>query len=732
MPPITLFFLAYVAGLQAGFAGRFAFAWGAAIGIVAVGRHSRGTCGLALGILLLGVTTARAARGVDQSCRRAILRASKADVRLTSRLALGQRASGFAGTDCRVAVWVSARQEAPAGALVRVTGSFARSGDGLSIRDAKIAVLAPPGLLARTRAGLGAYIDRSYRGDAPIAKALTIADQREIPREMRDRFADSGIIHMLSVSGLHVSIIAGALLTLVTAAGLRPRPALIASVSVTVGYVVLIGAPPPAVRSVGMCALVALTRLLQRPTAPWAVWAVGSSLSLVEPRVAVDLGWQLSVAGMAGLMASGELIKRLALPLSGWRAALSGNVVATAVAGVASAPLVAWEFGRVSLAALVTNLAAAPLFNIVQPLLFASILAAPTGPLAGFLTDAARSGLWLIDQVALIGSRLPAAVVTTTPDAVTALLLAASATAVIVACQARRPRPVLALALGALAAAVWWPAIRPGPGRLEIYVVDVGQGDAIALRSPRGRWLLIDAGGSWSTGDAAERFVLPLVRQRGGDVVHLVMTHPHLDHIGGAKRLLAQAQVDTLWDASFVEPSAAYAAVLREAGERGVTWRRATTGDRIELDGLVARVLSPDADWLASQENPNDASVVVQVSFGDTRFLFTGDAESAQERHLVQTLGGELASHVLKVGHHGSETSTDPGFLRTVGPRVALISVGVGNMYGHPSRRVLQALDAAGVDVLRTDDVGTIILRSDGRSIDAFADGNSWRYSLAR
>jgi competence protein ComEC len=146
----------------------------------------------------------------------------------------------------------------------------------------------------------------------------------------------------------------------------------------------------------------------------------------------------------------------------------------------------------------------------------------------------------------------------------------------------------------------------------------------------------------------------------------------------------------------------------------------------------VARVLSPDADWLASQENPNDASVVVQVSFGDTRFLFTGDAESAQERHLVQTLGGELASHVLKVGHHGSETSTDPGFLRTVGPRVALISVGVGNMYGHPSRRVLQALDAAGVDVLRTDDVGTIILRSDGRSIDAFADGNSWRYSLAR
>jgi competence protein ComEC len=266
---------------------------------------------------------------------------------------------------------------------------------------------------------------------------------------------------------------------------------------------------------------------------------------------------------------------------------------------------------------------------------------------------------------------------------------------------------------------------------MEVFAIDVGQGDALAVRSPRGRWLLIDAGGAWRTGDAAERAILPVIRRHGGDVVHLVITHPHLDHIGGARRLLAHADVDTLWDAGYVEPSREYAELLREASTRGVVWQRASAGREIQLDGATVRVLSPDPEWLSGQDNPNEASVVVQVVFGRARFLFTGDAEFGQERHLVDRYGGELAADVLKVGHHGSETSTTPDFLTAVAPRLALVSVGVGNRYGHPSTDVLQALDASRAHVLRTDDVGTIMLRSNGRSIEVTADGRSWLYSSA-
>jgi competence protein ComEC len=730
VPLVTLLFLTYTGGLLLGFSGNPGTAVAGLALLIATSRGRRGDAWLAVLVGGAGLLTAGGATEDDRSCRRRVLREGRAVLVLATPLEPGRSATGHVVDGCRVPVRISAVTRLPSGSVILAEGLFSRSGDALALRGGQVTLVRGPGLLPRLRSRAGLLLDELYREHAPLARALIIADQRDIPPDLRDRFADAGIIHMLSVSGLHVSIVAGALLAMLSAVGMTARQAMIGSVVVTAIYVLIIGSPPPAVRSAGMCALATCSRLLQRPTSAWAVWAGSSALSLVEPRIALDLGWQLSVSGMAGLIASGTLVQRLALPLSGWKAALAGNMIATVVASVASAPLCAWVFGRISVAAVATNLAAAPLFNIVQPLLFASVVTGPLRPVAGFLADAARSGLLLVDLVARIGASLPGAVFRSVPNGPGAIAAGIAAAAIIVACQVRRPRRALQVAFGATMLGTVWPMIARGPGVLEAHIIDVGQGDAVALRSPRGRWLVVDAGGAWKTGDAATFSVLPVLRRAGGDVVHLVLTHPHLDHIGGAKMLLTSSEIDTLWEPAFVEPNREYADLLREAQMRRVVWRAARPGTRLDFDGVSVRVLAPDSAWAASTTNPNDASVVLQIGYGAVRMLLTGDAERRQEEWLVRQYRDSLRSTILKLGHHGSSTSSTPVFLDAVQPDLAVVSVGTGNRYGHPSPAVLQALDERGTHVLRTDDVGTIMLRTDGRTVDLVADGRRWRYSV--
>ena len=165
-------------------------------------------------------------------------------------------------------------------------------------------------------------------------------------------------------------------------------------------------------------------------------------------------------------------------------------------------------------------------------------------------------------------------------------------------------------------------------------------------------------------------------------------------------------------------------------GAAGVPWRRVHPGDSIAVDGVVLRVLAPDSAWTASLADPNEASVVTTVEYRGARFLLTGDAERGEEDRLIAAYGTALRADVLKVGHHGSSTSSSPEFLSAVRPRLALISVGVRNSYGHPSPSVLRALTRAGAAVLRTDAEGTLVVRTDGATIEVEDGGERW--TLAR
>jgi competence protein ComEC len=284
-----------------------------------------------------------------------------------------------------------------------------------------------------------------------------------------------------------------------------------------------------------------------------------------------------------------------------------------------------------------------------------------------------------------------------------------------------------------VACIAWLPALpMRSTGQVELHVLDVGQGDAIALRTPRGRWILVDAGRVWEGGDAGRSVVLPFLRHRGGELAAFVLSHPHADHVGGAPCLLAARRPAGFWAAAFALGSDVYRASLDSARRAGVAWRRVHPGDSLDVDGVVLRVLAPDSTWTASLTDPNLASVVLSARFGAVRFLLVGDAEAPEERWLLDRVAAgaldsnELRADVLKVAHHGSRTSSTPEFLAAVHARLALVSVGAGNTYRLPNADVLQRLRAFGAEVVRTDRVGEIVVRSDGRTLTVEAGGESW------
>ena len=223
----------------------------------------------------------------------------------------------------------------------------------------------------------------------------------------------------------------------------------------------------------------------------------------------------------------------------------------------------------------------------------------------------------------------------------------------------------------------------------------------------------------------------PYIRRRGGDVSALILSHPHSDHIGGAASLLRMLRVGAVYDGGVAYPGEEYDSLLTKERLRGVPWRVAREGDTLTIDAVRFTMLGPDSTTAANARDPNDASVVVMAEYRGVRVLLTGDAERDEESRIVARSGDRLRAQVLKVAHHGSNTSSTEPFLDAVQPRVALVSVGAGNTYGHPSPEVLASYERRGVQVLRTDEAGTIVLSTDGRTLWIRTDDESWKLRLS-
>jgi competence protein ComEC len=735
VPLVSIAVIAYAAGLLLGFGGVVHLALTILGCLGAVGLLRRDAAVVA--VAALGLAGWLAARGALEDASRCSRVNGPIIAVFPEALAPGAFSRGetrvVGGRPCSTTITVAVRRgHAAAGREVLVIGDVSTTNGRVFARGASIRVGRDRDELVAFRARLGRGLDSAFGHNAPLARALLIADTRSLDPAVRDRYAAAGLVHMLSISGLHVAIIALAVELLCRAARLPPRAATLTTIALVAAYVAVIGAPPPAVRSAVMLGVTALSRVAQRNTSPWASLAIGGGVPLLAPRTVLDLGWQLSVLGMAGLIASGALARRWIGRRTGeWRGQMLAALLASIVASLVSAPLVAWHFGRLSLIAPAANLLASPLVAILQPMLFVALVFTPVSGIERFVADAAAPLLWMLDTVASMASRVPYASLEVAPTLGVAVIASLCGLALMVACVSRHPGRALVVAGGSLAAVMWWPLAPLHPHGVELHMIDVGQGDAIALRTPRGRWILVDAGRAWRGGDAGRTTVIPYVRRYGGSIAAFVLSHPHADHAGGAATVVRALRPGIFWDGAYIGTSDTYRGALAAVATSGVPWERVRPGSRLTIDDVQLEFLAPDSAWTRELADPNEASVVVRARYGAVRFLLVGDAEREEEQWLRTQDSLALRAEVLKVGHHGSVTSTTPGFLRAVKPVVALVSVGAGNTYGHPSARVLAALASQGATVLRTDRHGSVVVRTDGTTLEIQTQGERWVSSPA-
>jgi beta-lactamase superfamily II metal-dependent hydrolase len=245
---------------------------------------------------------------------------------------------------------------------------------------------------------------------------------------------------------------------------------------------------------------------------------------------------------------------------------------------------------------------------------------------------------------------------------------------------------------------------------MQAHFIDVGQGDSCLVKLPDGKRVLIDAGDT-----AAAEDVIRHIRGEGVKKIdYVIATHPHADHIGALSQVIKTFEIGSIYMPKASHNTRAFESLLVAISDKGLKVNTAKAGVLLFDEGNIsAGFLAPVGD---DYENLNNFSAVLKITYGNVSFLFTGDAEALSEKEMIDS-GQNLRSTVLKVGHHGSNTSSTTEFLKAVSPKVAVISCGEGNSYGHPSEKVLKRLQASGIEIYRTDQMGTIKIYSDGEKI---------------
>lgn len=567
-------------------------------------------------------------------------------------------------------------------------------------------------VLPRVRDAARAQIARFVQAgpEQGLVRAMVLGDRAGLDRATLDAFRASGTYHVLALSGAQVAMVAW--LLLVALRRLGASPTLIGPlVSVVLfAYAALVGADPPVVRAAIMAAVVLLGRSLELDGDVANLLGLAALLLLLRtPSDVGDPGFQLSFVATLGLVLLTQTLRSLLprLPL-GLDLALASSLAAQ----LALAPLLVVHFHRLAPAALALNLVAVPLATAVLVSGAVLVVASSVVPALGGALGAVA---WLAAHALLLSGRaldfMPFLDVRT-PDPLAAIV-AVHVVGVALLVIGRRGPGLLVSAFGLLGLA-WGGPESGGRGGLEVTFLDVGQGDAIVLRSPSGRHLLVDAGGSFDDRfDVAESVVGPFLWHRRARELDLFMlSHAHPDHVGGAPGVLRSFRVGEAWEGPAPRADPWYGALDVALDAAGVARRTVWRGVGQEWDGVCLELLGPRAPAKWPLSTRNDDSLLLRASYGSVSFLLTGDAEAIGEGAVPAG-----AVSVLKVAHHGSRTSTTPGLLAATRPQIAVISVGDRNPFGHPAPEVLDRLRASGVRVFRTDRDGAVVIDTDGANI---------------
>jgi competence protein ComEC len=560
----------------------------------------------------------------------------------------------------------------------------------------------------RLRSGLrdaAGVLDAEPRGLVP---ALVVGDTDDLSQRVIDEFRATGLAHLMAVSGANLAVVCVAVLLLLRVLRCGPRTAAAGAMVALVGFVVLAGPEPSVLRAgvMGAVGLLALAIGRQRAALPALSVAV-IVLVLWDPAMAVSIGFALSVLATGALvLIAPRWAERLAD--RGVPRGLAEALAVPAAAHLVTAPVVAGFAGQVSVVAIGANLLAAP---VVAPATVLGVLAAVVAPVAPWLAEllvrlAGPEADWLI-FVARHGADMPGAVIGWPTGWLGGLLLAGCVVLLVVALRRRQLRVLIGIVLtGLLIVVIPVRVIAPGwpPDGWAMVACDVGQGDAIVLATGEpGRAVVVD------TGPEVAPLAACLDRLDVSRVPLVVLTHLHADHIGGLDAVLADHAVGAVGVSRARVPRWAWEEVRDEARDARVPVVQLTAGQRLVWPGLVIEVLAPDDEEVmpaveSDGTEINNASLVLRAVTPAGRVLLSGDVELAAQAHLLDE-GVDLSADVIKVPHHGSRY-TSPELFAAVRPRIAVVSVGAMNRYGHPSPFTLRVLAQMGVLVLRTDTAG--------------------------
>lgn len=545
-------------------------------------------------------------------------------------------------------------------------------------------------------------------GESPhagVIAALTIGDQKSIPHDQWRAFTRTGVNHLLSISGLHVTMIAalaGGLVLFswrrIPAAARRlpaRQAAIVAALIAALAYALLAGFKIPAQRTLFMLVVLALAFWGRREPRPFSalLWAMTGVL-LLDPWAVVSAGFWLSFGAMATILWVG--FGRLELPqkLTGW-------VTVQLAVTLALAPVLLLLFQQVSLVSPLANAVAIPVVSwAVTPLALAGVIAPPLWHAAAWI----MGGLGMLLQWM---SLLPwATLVRPVPDGF------AVVAALVGAVWLLMPR---GFPLKPLAVLLWLPMAFPPIARVPsgdfwVDVIDVGQGTAILIRTAK-HALLYDTGAPFADSDAGERIIVPYLRASGVSRLHgVIVSHDDSDHTGGLRSILRDVRTD------WVMHGLPEASLLLMTAPQP---RRCVRGMKWEWDGIAFEILNPRAHaWAEARRRDNDFSCVLRVSRGTQHFLVTGDAERQGELELLES-GLPLSADVLIAGHHGSRTSSMPEFVESVSPRWVVYTMGYRNRFGHPHAEVMSRFRERGAVQLRSDRDGRVQFRFGEAGVEA-------------
>jgi competence protein ComEC len=580
---------------------------------------------------------------------------------------------------------------------------------------------------ARVRAAASARL----RARVPEPQATVLAgalwgERGTLPHDLRDDFQATGTVHVLVTAGLHLGVVAAAIAFALRLFAVPRIPAALVAIPCVIAYAWLSGAHLPSQRAAVMVSVALLARACGARVASWNALALAAIVvALLWPASVATVSFALSFSCVSAIVLFARPLEHALAnaPLPGRIREALALTIATQI-GVW--PLSAATFGLVAPYAVLANAVVVPATGIAM-LAGAATLALAAVPIAGDAAALIASvDVAVIVRVVDAVASLPGARVSVAPPP--ALAIVAYDLAAIVAATQLRVRPRVAVAILACAsAAVLATTVRPPDGRLTITMLDVGQGDGIVIRTPRGHTILIDTGGRLERGGGSEggespaevvgeRIVLGYLRRTGvREVDLLVITHPHGDHVGGCFPIVNALRVDAIGDSGQDYGGRAFGDCLAAARSRRVPVILVRKGMHYATaDGVAFDALAPEEPLLAEGRNDvNENSVVLMLTYrcprcsAPFRMLFTGDAGAQTEARILAS-GTDLHADVLKVGHHGSAYSSTPQFIAAVRPRFALISVGRHNLFGHPAPTTLETLGNEGIPVYRTDLCGAI------------------------